>query len=308
MASILLLSVFLIAAVVHLRRRVIQPMERLKLHAEAIVKGRFEDKIDLGTGQDEIGQFVASFDLMRAEILHLNNLRSAHAQASKELISNISHEIKTPLTTVKAYVDAIRDGACPDMETVLDYIGVMQANTDKMVRLVDDLLLHALRESNHIPLELREHYSEEVLSTILKPLAHVVRTNGVEFIEPPHIPNVLIRVDPARLEQVFSNLVINALKHTAAGESIRISIDLELNGLTVMIADTGEGILPQDMPFLFERYYRGQTSVTSAVSRQAGTGLGLSICKMIMEAHGGAISFKSVRGEGTAFYLTIPLC
>lgn len=303
----LALLALLTGAVVHWKRRVVLPMRQLKLHAEAIVRGRFEEKIDLGGREDEIGQFAASFDLMRTEILHLNRQRNRQAQESKELISNISHDIKTPLTIVKAYIDAIREGACADEETIAEYIGVMQVNADKMVRLVDDLLLHALRESGRIPVELRERYSGEVLSSIIRPLAHVVRTSGVEFIEPPAIPNVLVSVDATRLEQVFSNLIANALKHTAAGDSIRIRCDRTPDRLTIEIADTGQGISPQDMPFVFDRYYKGQSKASPADSRNDGTGLGLSICKTIMEAHGGSISFKSAKGEGTVFYLTLPL-
>jgi len=303
----LALLALLAGAVLHWKRRVVLPVRRLKLHAEAIVRGRFEDKIDLGGREDEIGQFAASFDLMRAEILHLNRQRNKQAQESKELISNISHDIKTPLTIVKAYIDAIREGACADEETIAEYIGVMQVNADKMVRLVDDLLLHALRESGRIPVELRERYSGEVLSSIIRPLAHVVRTSGVEFIEPPAIPNVLVSVDATRLEQVFSNLIANALKHTGTGDSIRIRCDRMPDRLTIEIADTGQGISPQDMPFVFDRYYKGQSNASPVASRNDGTGLGLSICKTIMEAHGGSISFKSAKGEGTVFYLTLPL-
>ncbi|WP_155987929.1 sensor histidine kinase [Gorillibacterium massiliense] len=307
LGSVLMLIVLLVWAVIQFRRRILLPVGQLKLHAEAIVRGRFEEKINLGGRPDEIVLFAASFDLMRAEILHLNHQRKMQSQESKELISNISHDIKTPLTIVKAYIDAIREGACADEETIMDYLGVMQVNTDKIVRLVDDLLIHALRESGRISIELREQYSGEVLSSIIEPLAHVVRTNGMEFIGPSFIPNVLISVDTVRLEQVFSNLITNALKHTTIGDTIRISFDHTPENLTIVITDTGQGISPHDMPFIFDRYFKGKPSESHSASRAEGTGLGLSICKTIIEAHGGSISFKSAKGEGTTFYLTLPL-
>ncbi|WP_053372630.1 sensor histidine kinase [Paenibacillus sp. FJAT-27812] len=245
------------------------------------------------------------FDQMRLEIMFLSEQQAEHEKAQKELITNISHDLKTPLTTVKAYIDAILEGICPNMESVMGYVEIMQTNTDKMARLVEDLLLHALKELGQISIQLTEQYSQNVLSTIIKPISHYVRSTGVAFIEPPEIANVLIQVDANRLEQVISNLVANALKHTTAGDSIRMSVELEGGSLKLTIADTGKGILPQDMPFIFERYFKGQQSTKP---HQEGNGLGLSICKHIIEAHKGSISFKSIKDQGTVFSFFIPIC
>jgi signal transduction histidine kinase len=245
---------------------------------------------------------------MRLEIMHLSLQRMKQEKAQKELISNISHDLRTPLTAVKAYIDAIRDGVCPDMETIMEYVEVMQTNTNKMAGLVEDLLIHALRDLGEISVNPREQYSKNVLLPILKPIGHYVRTTGITFRESSDIPNVLINVDATRLEQVISNLVSNALKHTLPGDTISIIIELESEQLKITISDTGEGILPQDMPFIFERYFRRHMDAGHTEFLQEGTGLGLSICKTIIEAHGGSISFKSKRGEGTVFYVTLPLC
>ncbi|MNW62075.1 Adaptive-response sensory-kinase SasA [compost metagenome] len=118
---------------------------------------------------------------------------------------------------------------------------------------------------------------------------------------------MLVAIDPIRIEQVISNLVANALKHTAPGDTIRIATELESGYLKVTIADSGQGIRVQDMPFVFQRYFRGQAS--HADQRvQEGTGLGLSICQSIIEAHGGRISFTSKEGEGTTFRFYLPIC
>ena len=151
---------------------------------------------------------------------------------------------------------------------------------------------------------LKERYSKELLESILQPIAHYVRTTGVHFIEPTDIPNVLIHVDGHRLEQVVSNLITNALKHTEPGDTISVNTELEQGKLKITIADTGRGILPQDMPFVFERYFQGKTDRGSGTE---GSGLGLSICKYIIEAHHGTIFFRSIEGQGTTFYCLIPL-
>ncbi|WP_162274320.1 sensor histidine kinase [Paenibacillus crassostreae] len=286
-----------------IKRDIIHPIQHLKDYSEAILRGDYGQKASYKT-MDEMGEVYTVFDQMRLEIMYLSLRRDEQEQAQKELISNISHEIKTPLTTLKAYIEAIREGVCSDMPAVMEYVEVMHNNTEKMTRLTEDLLLHALKELGQISVTLSEQYSRDMLIAILQPIAHYVRTTGVTFIEPQDIPNVLIHADANRLEQVISNLITNALKHTKAGDSIIMNITLERGQLKITIADTGEGILPQDMPFVFDRYFKGKLNSNL---RYEGSGLGLSICKHIIEAHQGSISFKSVQGQGTIFHCLIPL-
>lgn len=303
--SIIALFLILLTMRRRMKRNIIQPIHKLKDYSEAIMRGDYGQKAEYGR-MDEIGEVYAMFDQMRMEIRALHNRRNEQDKAQKELITNISHDIKTPLTTLKAYIEAIREGVCPDMPAVMKYIAIMETNTDKMTRLVEDLLIHALKELGQISVHPTEQYSRSVLQAIIGPIAHYVRTTGVVFEEPTDIPNVLIAVDANRLEQVISNLVANALKHTTAGDKIRMSAELESEGLKVTISDTGGGIHPQDMPFIFERYYQGKGNADFAQSAMEGSGLGLSICKHIVEAHGGAISFRSAKGQGTTFYFTLP--
>lgn len=304
---IVFLLVLLALLVIRLYRKIsrdmIRPIHQLKHFSEAILRGDFEQKA-VHTNIDEIGEVYAMFDQMRLEIMHHSLHRDEQEQAQKELISNISHELKTPLTTLKAYIEAIREGSCSNMQEVLEYVEVMHTSTEKMTRLTEDLLLHALKELGQISVTLKEQYSKEVFENILRPIAHYVRTTGIHFIEPSEIPNVLIHVDAQRMEQVIANLISNALKHTSAGDTIRVSTELEQGQLKITIADTGNGMLPQDMPFVFDRYFKGRSNEGA---RSKGTGLGLSICKYIIEAHKGTISFTSRQGEGTVFYCLIPI-
>lgn len=304
--SFLLLLLF-ISMRYRFRHHVILPIRQLKYHAEAILKGNYEEKTTAYTHMNEMGELFVMFDQMRIEILHLHMQRLQQEKAQKELISNISHEIKTPITTVKAYADAILEGVCPDIESMLEYIEVMRTHTDKMARMVEDLLLVALQDLGQITVEPRDQYSRDVLHKILKPIGHYVQAKGLNFIEPEDIPNVLIRIDEIRIEQVISNLVMNAVKHSSAGDTIHLKIELCTGMLKITIADTGRGILAQDMPFIFERYFKGMTQNDGSSSPQAGNGLGLSICKTIVEGHGGTISFTSKQGQGTVFYFTLPL-
>lgn len=287
-------------------RRLLSPLVRLKRHAEEIRKGNYGETAAYPEA-GEMGDLYAMFDGMRMELLHSSIRKNKQDQAQKELIANISHEIKTPITTIKAYADAILEDVCTDKETMLDYVGVMRSHIDKMGRLTEDLLLHALRYLGRIAVEPREQYSRDVFRRMLTPIGHYVRTSGLSYVEPENMPNVLIGIDAVRIEQVISNLVFNSIKNSSPGDTIQVDAGLEAGKLKITVSDTGRGILPQDMPFILERYYRGQPPSDSGMIPQTGTGIGLSICKTIVEAHGGSLSFASKQGQGTAFSFTLPL-
>ncbi|GAA0835216.1 hypothetical protein GCM10008915_21160 [Bifidobacterium pullorum subsp. gallinarum] len=290
------------------QRDLVQPVAELKPYAEAILKGDYEQRAEW-TSDNEVGELYAVFDLMREEIRNLHMQQAAHNQSHKELISNLSHDLKTPLATIKAYVDAIREGICPDLPSVMAYLEVVHANTSKMAVLVDDLLLHALRDLEQIAVHPLEQYSSPALEPIFRTMAHYIRTMGVNCEEPSTIPNVLVFIDAVRIEQVIANLVTNALKHTEPGDTITLAVEeqTEWSCLRIIVSDTGSGISPQDMPFIFERYYQGSVPDRTKLAQRHGVGLGLSICKYIMEAHGGTIEFHSKQQQGTTFCLTLPL-
>ena len=305
-----LLCLLIIGLAIYITRKakkeILLPLNDLKKSTEQIVKGNYEQKTEYPRVA-EIGELYAVFDQMRLEIKNLTLQRDEQEQNQKKLISSISHEVRTPLTTIKAYLDAISERICPDMDSLMSYIQIMQTNTEKMSRLIDDLFIHTLKELGHIPVNLTEQYSKDVFTNILHPIHHYVQTTGIHFIEPEYIPNVLIRADEHRLEQVLSNLITNALKHTTKGDSITVSIHIEGQLLNIHVIDNGNGMLPQDMPFIFERYFRGIQATGETAVKNEGAGLGLSICKHIMEAHNGSISFKSKQNEGTTFTLTLPI-
>nr|WP_154960804.1 ATP-binding protein [Paenibacillus xylanexedens] len=304
-----LMLMFLLYTIVRrIKRQMLAPVNQLKHHAESILKGKYDEKIQYQR-TDEIGDLYAMLDLMRMELMHLSTQRMRQEKAQKELITNISHDLKTPITTIKAYIDAISQGVCEDEDTLKEYLDIMQIHTDKTARLVEDLLVHALHELGQISVDPQERYSRSVFENMLRPIAHIVQSHGLIYEQPSPIPDVLIRIDPVRIEQVVSNLVSNALKHTAPGDYIRIHAEVHSGQFKLTITDSGRGIQAQDMPFVFERYFRGGSSYSPySTTIQEGTGLGLSICKSIIEAHGGQIHFSSKNGQETLFQFSLPLC
>ncbi|NGZ75786.1 HAMP domain-containing sensor histidine kinase [Saccharibacillus alkalitolerans] len=299
-------SLLLLAYLRMFKVRVFRPLEELRFHTEQILKGDAGQSIEHGR-VDEVGSLYASFDRMRLEIRHLNDRRDRQEQAQRELVSGISHDLKTPLATMRAYMEAILAGLCPSMEKVTEYISVMNRHADKMTRLIDDLLLHALKELGQISVEPRERYSREVFGPMLQTAAHRIETSGRIFAGPSEPPNLLIRADAFRLEQVVFNLLANALKHTRSGDTVGLSFEEIPGYLRISLSDTGSGIRPEDMPFVFERYYKGNTEDIDGAPNP-GSGLGLAICKQIVEAHGGSIAFRSLPGRETVFHFTVPLC
>ncbi|MED4887828.1 HAMP domain-containing sensor histidine kinase [Lysinibacillus fusiformis] len=304
------LSFFIICLVLYMNRKVqkdiLTPLHELKKNTEEIIKGNYE-QMSSYPKLDELGELYAVFDQMRLEIKQLVILQNEQEQNQKKLISSISHDVRTPLTTIKAYLDAISEGVCRNEDSLMSYIHIMQTNTEKMSRLIDDLFIHALKELGHIPIHLNEQYSRDVLTNILQPIQYYVQTTNIHFIKPAMIPNVLIQVDEGRLEQVISNLVTNALKHTSNGDTITITTYIENQTLYIQVIDNGNGMLPEDMPFIFERYFRGHQPERESAIKNEGAGLGLSICQHIMEEHYGSISFHSKHKEGTTFTLTLPI-
>ncbi|MCX7571822.1 ATP-binding protein [Tumebacillus sp. DT12] len=225
-------------------------------------------------------------------------------RARRDFVANVSHEIRTPLTTVKSYIEALEDGAIESPDHAKRFLSVISGETDRMVRLVTDLLqlsrLDAQRESWAIaPHSLRDLVQKASFRFTMQ----LQRQKVALSFEVPN--NLVVNVDPDKLDQVFDNLISNAIKYTP--EDGRISITAaRVSGkhVLVQITDTGVGIPKSDLPQIFDRFYR----VDKARSRQAGgTGLGLSIARGIIEKHGGQIRIDSEEGQGTAVSFTLPV-
>ena len=225
-------------------------------------------------------------------------------QLRRDFVANVSHELRTPLTSIKGFAEVLRMGALEDTERRLEFVETIEAHADRLTRLVDDLLAissldSGVSEPEREPLSLIKAVAEATAG--LKPQAQ--RKQIVIRIEPFHdIPQVF--ADRHQLKQVLTNLVDNAIKFTPERGTIRITAAVSGNRVTVAIADNGIGIPAEDLPRIFERFYR----VDKARSREVGgTGLGLSIVKHSVEAHGGQVGVESSPGGGTTFRFSLPV-
>jgi len=225
-------------------------------------------------------------------------------QSRREFVANVSHELRTPLTTIKSYLEALESGVLEDRELARKFLAVAASETERMIRLVHDLLQLSRLDAGRVPLVREPTDVAEMLEDVIDRFSVQSRSRNIQF----HLrvdPGLRkVSIDRDQIDQVLDNLVSNALNYTADGGWIRLEAAVREGALAVSVEDNGIGIPKEDLPRVFERFYR----VDKARSRSmGGTGLGLSIAREIIRAHGGAIGIESEVGKGTKVTFTIPL-
>lgn len=221
----------------------------------------------------------------------------------QEFLSNISHELRTPLTSILAFVETLENGALEDAENNRRFLDVIRRNGERMRDLIADILELSHIESGNITLERKDIDLARLVDEILTSLSSMAGTREITLINDV-TPSSVVRADPKRLVQMLTNLVDNGIRFNRRGGSVMIANET-LNGDNfIYVSDTGEGILPEQMHRIFERFYR----VDRARSRDVGgTGLGLSIVKHLARLHGGEVSVESEMSIGTKFTIALPI-
>ena len=215
------------------------------------------------------------------------------------MTADIAHDLRTPLSVILGYAEALSDGklqASPEMYDVI------YSEAQHLNRLIDDLRILSLADAGELSLDLQPVAPRDVLTRTAA--THAIRAQGAEIELIVDAPDDLcpIQADPERMAQVLGNLVSNALRHTPAGGSVTLAASQEAQTILITITDTGEGIAPDDLPYVFERFYRGDAARVS----NGESGLGLPIAKSLVEAQGGKISVTSTVDVGTTFRIDLP--
>jgi len=237
------------------------------------------------------GSLLLVQDLTR--VRHLETVR-------RDFVSNISHELRTPLASLKALTETLQDGALEDHEAAKRFLVRIEAEVDALTQMAAELLELSRIESGQVPLDLKPVSPATLLFTALDRMRMQVERAAITFsvVCPPDLPS--IRADAPRLEQVLVNLIHNAVKFTPPGGQVILSAQKEEYFIRFAVQDSGVGISTEDLPRIFERFYKTDRARTSG-----GTGLGLSISRHIVEAHGGKIWAESEEGKGSTFFFTI---
>ncbi|MRX71046.1 HAMP domain-containing protein [Bacillus lacus] len=221
----------------------------------------------------------------------------------KDFIANVSHELRTPISMLQGYSEAIVDDIASSEEERREISQVIYDESLRMGRLVNDLLDLARMEAGHISLNYEETSVPDFIERINRKFQGLAREKGIDLISEIQLKNSVFVLDPDKIEQVLTNLVDNAIRHTDSGGSVAIAISGSDSGLKTDVRDSGSGIQEEDLPFVFERFYKADKARTRG---RSGTGLGLAIAKNIVEAHGGTIHVHSKLEEGTTFSFYLP--
>ncbi|WP_332237398.1 sensor histidine kinase [Sporolactobacillus sp. KGMB 08714] len=306
-----ILSLFLLTAgvclplffVAHLLKNdLFAPIALLHGSTRRMLRGDLDTRL-LYDDTGEIGSLCHDFEAMRDELSAAFRRENDLLNADRLLFACVSHDLKTPLAAISGYAEEIRDGIADSPARIHDPSGLMLRKVRLLTGLIDDILEETKAQLGELPIVLEEIYARPFFKEVCGELSLDAAHSGVAF-SVDEVPNVLITVDRKRITQVMQNLVSNSIKYRQHGCRINIHFKLEAAGLIVCVKDTGSGIAANDLPFVFNRFYRGDAARRQDVP---GSGLGLCIAKDIVERHGGRIECDSVLGSGTEVCFSLPL-
>ena len=276
-----------------LSRRILAPVKALTSAAERLGRGDFSQRVHV-KDRSELGELANTFNSMASDLERAEQLR-------QNMVADVAHELRTPLSNIKGYLEAVRDGVMkPDTDTIRS----LNEEATLLSRLVNDLQELSLAEAGELKLICQPDDIAELIKQTVAGVQPQATAKGLSVST--ELPDKLLpaNIDSHRISQVLRNLLDNAVAHTASGDSITITVKQKDNYLEVAVTDTGEGIPAEDLPNIFERFYRVDKSRARATG---GTGLGLTIAKRLVEAHGGKIEAHSEMGKGSRFSFTLPL-
>jgi len=299
----------------------------LEQGARMIAKGDYSVRLpeQAMKGRDELGQLGASFNLMAYQVQKSFERQREAEEAQRQFMAATSHDLRTPLTSIRAMIEAIDDGVVTDTATILRYVHTIRGETQHLSTLIDDLFELSRLNAGALQLHRDAAWIDALISDTLEAMRAAAEEKGVTLIGQVESDLPAVRIDVPRVQRVFHNLIQNAIQHTPAGGAVLIcasALRSKGPGVLVDVMDTGVGIPANDLPHIFDRFYRGEPS-RARESVQGGSshshaGLGLTIARALVEAHGGQITALSPcprwpqnvarpnTGPGSAFLFTLP--
>ena len=292
---------------VYLNLCVLKPLKEISGSAKGILAGNYDLEVirtyEKTIGENEVGDLTYSFELMRDELKSKQLKEEKLKKSQQELISCISHDLKTPISTIKAYSEGLRDGIAKTPENRDSYVKIIIEKTDLLIGMISELLEYSNAELNQLDINRRELYFYEYFYPVMKEIEVLVKQKGIKFTYEVNTPDMIVLIDTRRITEVLYNLVENSMKYIGneIGE-IAIKADREGEHVRITVIDNGIGISPDDIPYVFDKFYRVEKSRSSSIP---GSGLGLSICKYIVNEHDGEIYCKSRHHQGCEISFTI---
>lgn len=295
---LLITSILLVASLIIsylISKSLTRPILNIKKVSEMMASGDFSARIKTKK-QDEIGNLASTINYLGEQLSKIDQLR-------KDLIANVSHELRTPLSLIRGYAETIRDVTGDSCEKRDKQLGIIIEETERLGRIVDDVLNLSQLQSGYIKLEKSRFSVKETVEAIAKRYEVLSEKSGVMIVQ--HCTgDTVLEADKARIEQVFYNLINNAFNHTPAGGTITVRAAVKLTAVRFEVSDTGSGIPEEDIPHIWERFYKADSTGNK---KAAGTGLGLAIVKGVLDAHQAVFGVESKMGMGTTFWFELKI-
>ncbi len=303
LAVVLILALTAAVLIIWIYRGVAIPLGRMKLATQNIKDGNLDFELEVET-DDEIGQLCQDFEEMRKRLKDTTSEKVEYDKRSKELISNISHDLKTPITAIKGYVEGIMDGVADTPEKMDRYIRTIYNKANEMDLLINELTLYSKIDANRIPYNFNTIDVSAYFDDCAEDLGIELESRGIDFSYVNYVEgDVKIIADAEQMKRVINNIISNSAKYMDKQKG-RVNLRVKDVGdfIQVEIEDNGKGIGAKELPNIFDRFYRTDASRNSSTG---GSGIGLSIVKKIIEEHGGKIWATSKEGTGTIMYFVI---
>jgi signal transduction histidine kinase len=274
----------------------------LKSVAGRLAQGELQARAAV-TGHDEVSDLAESFNSMAAQLQAVDEKQREIEQMRADLVAWVGHDLQTPLASIRAILEALADGMVEDPQAVERYLRTAQRDVRSLSLLIDDLFQMARLDTGGLPLDRESASLADLISDTLESFSALAERKGVTITGQADASVDPVLMDTMQIGRVLNNLLTNALRHTPAGGRVEVKARRIASGVEVSVSDTGEGIQPDDLPNVFESFYRGEKSRSRLTG---GSGLGLAISRGILRAHGGAIHVESEPGHGSTFTFTLP--
>ena len=301
--NIPIMIVIIVVLIYGSNKIIFSPIKKLREATHNIKEGNLEFIIET-TSKDEIGQLFQDFEEMRKRLKESAEEKMIYDRENRELISNISHDLKTPIMAIKGYAEGLLDGVADTSEKMEHYLRTIYNKANEMDRLINELALYSQIDTNRIRYNLTALSATGFFSDCAEELFLDLEAKEMEFIYISELSDdCTVIVDPEQIRRVINNIANNAAKYNdKAHRTLKMTLKDAGDFIQVEMEDNGKGILEEDLPFIFNRFYRTDASRNSS---SGGSGIGLSIVKKIIEEHGGSIWATSKDGVGTTMYFVI---
>ncbi len=299
---IIVLILFLMTLVV--TKMIVKPLKKLEEATVKIKNGQLDFKLPRNK-KDEIGKVMTSFDIMREELKNSIEKQIQYEENRKELITSISHDLKTPITSIKGYVEGIKDGVANDPNKMAKYLDVIYKKSMILDQLIDDLFLFSKLDLNRMPFNFEKVNAMSYFNDCIDEIAMDLKKIDFKLMYQSTLKSdCYMMIDPQQFRRVILNVVQNAVKYSIDNQEIEIRTDMLEDRIHVEIQDYGKGIKQDELDKIFDKFYRCDKSRNTKIS---GSGLGLAIAKQIIEQLNGQIWAESESGKGTTIFIEIPL-